>query len=237
MKIGIHLGNNGPAASADSIAQLAAGAEALGLDSVWVSDHVTIPTAITSTYPYGPPGSFSPEQTQNFWEAFAVLAFVAGRDHPPGAWNVGHRRATALAIASREAVGDARCPLRWPLHPGSRGRLMREEFEALGFGEQFDRRGVALDEAIKIAGRVHSHRPLEYHGQAYDFAPVLMQPKPAQKVACPSGSGGMASARFAGLPNWAMVGSRSESLSRGVGGASRLPSGAVAAVRPGAKTP
>ncbi len=40
MKIGIHLGNNGTSASADSIATLAVRAAALGFDSVWVSDHI-----------------------------------------------------------------------------------------------------------------------------------------------------------------------------------------------------
>ncbi|MCC7369944.1 MAG: LLM class flavin-dependent oxidoreductase [Chloroflexi bacterium] len=78
MKIGIHLGSNGPAASAESIGTLARTAETLGLDSVWVSDHVAIPTAMTSMHPYGPPGSSNPEATKNFWEPFAVLAFVAG---------------------------------------------------------------------------------------------------------------------------------------------------------------
>ena len=48
MKLGIHLGNNGASATPDSIATLAARAEELGFDSVWVSDHVAIPTAITS---------------------------------------------------------------------------------------------------------------------------------------------------------------------------------------------
>jgi len=191
MKIGIHLGNNGPAASAASIARLATGAEALGLDSAWVSDHVTIPTAITSTYPYGPPGSFSPEQTQNFWEAFGVLAYVAGLTTrlELGTSVIVLPQRPPLLVAKQWATLDAlsggRCIL------GIGAGWMREEFEALGFGDQFDRRGVATDEAIGILRAAFTAAgPLEHHGQAYDFAPVLMQPKPARPGGLPIWIGG-----------------------------------------------
>ncbi len=191
MKIGIHLGNNGPAASADSIARLATEAEALGLDSAWVSDHVTIPTAITSAYPYGPPGSFSPEQAQNFWEAFAVLAFVAGRTTrlELGTSVIVLPQRPPLLVAKQWATLDALSGGRCILGVGA--GWMREEFAALGFGDQFDRRGVATDEAISILRAAWAaDGPLEHHGQAYDFAPVLMQPKPAQPGGLPIWIGG-----------------------------------------------
>lgn len=191
MKIGIHLGNNGASASAVSMARLAAAAEALGLDSAWVSDHVTIPTEIASTYPYGPPGSFSPEQTQNFWEAFAVLAYVAGQTTrlELGTSVIVLPQRPPLLVAKQWATLDAlsggRCIL------GIGAGWMREEFHALGFGEQFDRRGVATDEAIRILRAAWTtDGPLEHHGHAYDFAPVLMQPKPARPGGLPIWIGG-----------------------------------------------
>ena len=191
MKIGIHLGNNGASASASSIATLAARAEELGFDSVWVSDHIAIPTRIESQYPYGPPGSFSPEHTQNFWEAFAVLAFVAGMTTRVqlGTSVIVLPQRPPLLIAKQWATLDALSGGRTILGVGA--GWMREEFAALGFGHTFDRRGVATDEAINIFRSVWTaDGPVEAHGAAYDFDPVLMWPKPARSGKLPIWIGG-----------------------------------------------
>ncbi|MGE3267321.1 MAG: LLM class F420-dependent oxidoreductase [Chloroflexota bacterium] len=191
MKIGIHLGNNGASANAASIAALAARAEELGYDSVWVSDHVAIPTSITSTYPYGPPGSFNPEATKNFWEPFSVLAFVAGmtKQIELGTSVIVLPQRPPLLIAKQWATLDALSGGRAILGVGA--GWMREEFEALGFGHQFDRRGVATDESIKILRAAWTtDGPVEHHGEAYDFGPVLLEPKPARPGGLPIWIGG-----------------------------------------------
>jgi probable F420-dependent oxidoreductase len=191
VKIGIHLGNNGASASADGIATLATRAEELGFDSVWVSDHVAIPTQISSVYPYGPPGSFSPEHTQNFWEAFSVLAFVAGltKRIELGTSVIVLPQRPPLLIAKQWATLDALSGGRTILGIGA--GWMREEFDALGFGSQFDRRGAATDEAISIFRAAWTtDGPIEHHGTAYDFAPILMWPKPARPGGLPIWIGG-----------------------------------------------
>ena len=191
MKIGIHLGNNGASASAGSIATLAARAEDLGFDSVWVSDHVTIPTEIASTYPYGPPGSFTPEHTRNFWEAFAVLAYVAGMTKRVelGTSVIVLPQRPPLLIAKQWATLDALSGGRTILGIGA--GWMREEFDALGYGALFDKRGVATDEAIKIFRAAWtSDGPFDHRGEAYQFKPVLMQPKPARPGGLPIWIGG-----------------------------------------------
>jgi probable F420-dependent oxidoreductase len=191
VKIGIHLGNNGASASASSIATLAARAEELGFDSVWVSDHIAIPTQITSTYPYGPPGSFSPEHTMNFWEAFSVLAFVAGMTKRVelGTSVIVLPQRPPLLIAKQWATLDALSGGRTILGIGA--GWMREEFEALGFGALFDKRGVATDEAIKIFRSAwNTDGPIEAHGEAYQFEPVLIWPKPARPGGLPIWIGG-----------------------------------------------
>jgi probable F420-dependent oxidoreductase len=191
VKIGIHLGNNGASASASSIATLAARAEELGFDSVWVSDHIAIPTAISSVYPYGPPGSFSPEHTQNFWEAFSVLAFVAGMTKRVelGTSVIVLPQRPPLLIAKQWATLDQLSGGRTILGVGA--GWMREEFDALGFSSQFDRRGVATDEAINIFRSAWTaDGPIEHHGQAYQFDPILMLPKPARPGGLPIWIGG-----------------------------------------------
>ncbi|MFN8632706.1 MAG: LLM class F420-dependent oxidoreductase [Chloroflexota bacterium] len=191
MKIGIHLGNNGASASAESIATLAARAEELGFDSVWVSDHIAIPTQIESVYPYGPPGSFSPEHTQNFWEAFSVLAFVAGMTKRVelGTSVIVLPQRPPLLIAKQWATLDALSGGRAILGVGA--GWMREEFDALGFGGLFDKRGVATDEAIRtFRAAWTTDGPIEMAGQAYQFKPVLMWPKPARPGGLPIWIGG-----------------------------------------------
>lgn len=191
MKIGIHLGNNGASASASSIATLAARAEELGFDSVWVSDHIAIPTQIESTYPYGPPGSFTPEHTQNFWEAFAVLAFVAGMTKRVelGTSVIVLPQRPPLLIAKQWATLDALSGGRAILGVGA--GWMREEFDALGFSHTFDTRGPATDEAIKLfRASWTTDGPIEAHGAVYDVNPVLMWPKPARSGGLPIWIGG-----------------------------------------------
>jgi probable F420-dependent oxidoreductase len=191
VKIGIHLGNNGASATANSIATLATRAEELGFDSVWVSDHVAIPTSITSTYPYGPPGSFNPDAAKNFWEPFAVLAFVAGMTKRVelGTSVIVLPQRPPLLIAKQWATLDALSGGRTILGVGA--GWMREEFEALGFGDQFDRRGIATDESIAIMRAAWTEAgAIQHKGEAYQFGPVLMEPKPARAGGVPIWIGG-----------------------------------------------
>jgi probable F420-dependent oxidoreductase len=191
MKIGIHLANNGLSATAESIVGIAARAEELGFDSVWVSDHVAIPTAISSVYPYGPPGSFNPDIAQNFWEAFAVLAFVAGRTSriELGSSVIVLPQRPPLLTAKQWATLDALSGGRTILGVGA--GWMREEFEALGFGHTFDRRGVATDETIRILRSAWTTPgDLSFEGEVYQFSPIRMVPKPARPGGLPIWIGG-----------------------------------------------
>ena len=51
MDIGVHVVNARPWATADSIVELGTRAEALGFDSLWVSDQVVIPSELKPSYP------------------------------------------------------------------------------------------------------------------------------------------------------------------------------------------
>ncbi len=190
MKIGINLRNGGRTTSASSISTLAARAEELGFDSVWVSDHIAIPAQIESVYPVWP-GVFRPEDTRNYWEALTVLAFVAGMTKRVelGTSVIVLPQRPPLLIAKQWATLDALSGGRAILGVGA--GWMRDEFDALGFGDTFDKRGVAMDEAIKILRSAWtSDGPIEAHGTAYDFGPVLMWPKPARPGGLPIWIGG-----------------------------------------------
>jgi len=81
MRYGVALPNYGPLASPDNLLRLARHAEAVGADSVWVSDHVIVPDTVASAYPYDPspqPGPARLQRLEQFYDALTTLAFVAG---------------------------------------------------------------------------------------------------------------------------------------------------------------
>ncbi|WP_155374574.1 TIGR03619 family F420-dependent LLM class oxidoreductase [Catellatospora vulcania] len=192
VKIGVHLGNYGASASAGSIAAFAVRAEELGFDSVWVSDHIAIPPEIASAYPSAlPTDSFTSDNARNFWEAFAVLAFVAGmtRRVELGTSVIALPLRPPLLIAKQWATLDALSGGRAIL--GVSVGWLREEFDALGFGALFDQRGPASDEAIRILRSAWTvEGAAGFQGEVYRFEPVLMEPKPARAGGVPIWIGG-----------------------------------------------
>src|SRR5712691_6067899 len=133
MQFGVHLINGRSWSSVENIIPLGVRGEAWGFDSLWVSDHVVIPTTIDDTkYPYGPPGTFNPDAMQNYWEAFGVLSFLAGatkRVRLGTSVLVLPQRQPAL-VAKQWATLDALSGGRAILGVGA--GWMTEEFEALG---------------------------------------------------------------------------------------------------------
>ena len=172
MKLGIHLGNNGASATAGSLATLAARAEELGFDLVWTSDHVVIPSSIAGEQPAGRPGAYDPADLQNYWEAFSVLAFVAGMTKRV------ELGVTVIVVPQREPLLFAK---QWTtLDQLSGGRTIlgvgvgwnREEFAALGAGDRFDRR-LGRQAAPLRRGRrrahgrqLHARRPALAHARS-----------------------------------------------------------------------
>jgi probable F420-dependent oxidoreductase len=190
MKIGVHLANSGPWAGPDTIAPLGVRAEELGFDSLWVSDHVVVPSRIESVYPYGPPGSFSPDASQNYFEPFATLAFLAGRTRRVelGTSVLVLPQRQPLLVAKQWATLDALSGGRTILGVGA--GWMREEFQALGV-DTFDRRGAATDEAIRIYRAAWTQQgDVSFEGEVYRFGPVRFMPKPARTGGPPIWVGG-----------------------------------------------
>src|SRR5258707_14987615 len=87
---------------------------------------------------------------------------------------------TAKQWATLDALSGGRTIL------GVGAGWMREEFEALGFGHVFDKRGPATDEQIRILRSAWtSNGPISSDGEVYTFGPVLMRPKPARPGGLP----------------------------------------------------
>ena len=190
MKFGVHVQNMRPWTTGETIGMLGARAEDLGFDSVWVSDHVVIPERMESTYPYGEPGSFTPANVGNCFEAITTLAFLAGRTSRVrlGVSVLVAPQRPPLLSAKQWATLDALASGRTILGVGT--GWLREEFVALG-AETFERRGKALDEAIRIFRTTWSQPgPVAFAGEVYRFAPLHADPKPARAGGPPIWIGG-----------------------------------------------
>src|SRR5690242_15909006 len=153
LKFGVVVGNFGTFGGepgVDGCLQMAETAEALGYDSVWVHDHIVMPSNVESRYPYSESGASPFRTDQYIYDPIAVMAAIGAR-------------------TSRVSIGTSVLvvPYRNPLHLAkelatvdriSHGRIilgigagwMAEEFEALGIGDLYPHRGTVTDEWMAV---------------------------------------------------------------------------------------
>src|SRR5438067_1346236 len=78
MHFGFSLPGRGALARPDVLVKLAEKADDLRYSSLFVTDHVVIPTSYHSTYPYSPTGKAAGDWTQGYLEPLALMSFLAG---------------------------------------------------------------------------------------------------------------------------------------------------------------
>lgn len=161
-------------------APLAVRAEALGLEAVWLADHVVTPLEYAKRYPYtatGDPG-YLPETP--LMDVAVTLGCLAAHT-------------TRLRLGSGVLV----LPLRNPFHvarswaalqelSGGRAVLgigtgwMEEEFVAIG--EAFHGRGRRTDEMLDVIAALWSGQPVAHDGPEYPFPRVQFAGAPTTPV-------------------------------------------------------
>ena len=132
MEFGFGMPTRGAVATPESLATLAKQGENLGFGIISVSDHVIIPKAIASTYPYNESGSFVSSPSGECMEQLPLLTFLAAVTSTArlltSVMVVPHRPPvlTAKILATIDVLSKGRlivgCGVGW----------MREEFEAIG---------------------------------------------------------------------------------------------------------
>ena len=178
MQFGCHLPIWGPGATREALITLARRVEGLGLDSVWASDHIVIPTRIQSRYPYNATGEFPLPATANFLEPLTALAVVAGATERVQLGTtvlvLPHRHPVLAAktLASLDHLAPGRVIL------GAGVGWMREEIELLG--APYDRRGAWTDEAIRIMRACWQNERVSFRGEFFSFPEVGFAPRPAR---------------------------------------------------------
>ncbi|MCY3577346.1 MAG: LLM class F420-dependent oxidoreductase [bacterium] len=176
-RIGLCLPYEG-AATAQDIVDVAQAAESVGLDSVWVGDHIAFPVEFTSPNPTTADGKY-PYPTDNpRMEALTTLAFVAG------ATSTIKLLVNACVLPQRNPVIVGKAVATLDFLSGGRVVLgvtlgwLREEFDALG--ADYSRRKELLEDGIEILRTLWEQDQPSYHGETHSFLPLNMQPKPLQ---------------------------------------------------------
>ena len=190
MKFGVGLINRGPLAKPEYMLQFAQRAEALGYDSLSISDHIVVPRAMADNYPYHPSGEFSWEAARDYYEPLATMMFLAG------ATQTLRLGTSVLILPYRNPVIVAKMAATIDALSGGRIFLgvgtgwWAAEFEALGIPDHFAQRGPRTDEAIRILRNLWSEADPEFHGEFQSYSNLEFSPKPVQAGGIPIWIGG-----------------------------------------------
>ncbi len=192
-----------PIASPDFLAACARHAEEVGLDSLWLPDHVVIPAQYASRYPYqdaAPDGAFQryPWDTTPFPEPLVALAWA-------GAVTTRLQLCTGvLILPQREPILLAKQAATLDALTGGRLRLgvgigwLREEFAALG--APWERRGQRAEDYVAAMRALWTQEEATHRSDSIAFERLRCAPRPSRPAGVPIFLGGHseAAARRAG---------------------------------------
>ena len=162
MKLGLYLRNMGPQSTRDTLVECARAAEEVGIDDLWVADHIAIP-------PDDAEGS-----NGRYLDPLATLAYLAGATTRIGL-GIGvlvlpYRRPlpTAKWVATIQELSGGRFLF------GVGSGWMQPEFRALGV--DFAKRGKLTDETLDFFNRCFASDEVEENGQKFLFRPRPARP-------------------------------------------------------------
>jgi probable F420-dependent oxidoreductase len=189
MEFGCVFPNRGPMATPANLGRVAERAEALGYDTVWLSDHIVIPTEVKSFYPYDPSGKMPFNPSEPYWEPLTVIGYVAGRTSRlrlgTSVLILPYRNpiVTAKMLATLDVLSNGRVTL------GAGVGWMEEEFKAIGL-DTYARRGAYSDECIRIFRELWTKDNPSFQGEFHQFSNIRCEPRPVQPGGLPIWIGG-----------------------------------------------
>jgi probable F420-dependent oxidoreductase len=196
LRIGIRFANVAPFDSAEGARAIARAAEAAGVESLWTVEHVVIPQAYASRYPYSQSGRMAGDERASIPDPLVWLTYV-------GALTTRLQLATGILILpQRNPVILAKELATLDVLTGGRVILgigigwLREEFEAIGV--PFEDRALRAEEAIAALRALWSDEET-FEGERFRFHQARSYPKPVRSAGIPVVVGGhtKASARRA----------------------------------------
>lgn len=185
MDIGCHLPTQGPVATREALLTFAREAEARGVASLWVSDHVVFPRTLSPEYPGG---RFPHPPDTPYLEPVAVLAAAAvcttRARIGASVFILGHRHPIVMAkmLTTIDALSNGR------LICGVGVGWWAEELDALGV--PFRARGRQANEILRVLKELWTADKPAFAGEFYRFSDLGFAPKPVQKPHPPLWVGG-----------------------------------------------
>ncbi len=189
MEFGCVFPNRGPMATPTNLGRVAETAEALGYDTMWLSDHIVIPTEVKSFYPYDPSGKMPFNPSEPYWEPLTVIGYVAGRTSRlrlgTSVLILPYRNpiVTAKMLATLDVLSNGRVTV------GAGVGWMEEEFKAIGL-DTYARRGAYSDECIRIYRELWTKDNPSFQGEFHQFSNIRCEPRPVQPGGIPIWIGG-----------------------------------------------
>jgi len=170
MRLGIHLPHIGRKAGPNSIRRVAIQAEELGLDDVWVSEHIIVPK--DAAYP----------PSANFWDPVLTLTWAAAATQRVRLGTsvlvlpMRHPLPLAKELATLQNLSEGRLIL------GAGVGWLEAEFDALGV--PFKERGRRMDEGIAIMRAVWGQDPVSFEAKwiAAKIDNMRSQPQPIAAI-------------------------------------------------------
>jgi probable F420-dependent oxidoreductase len=188
LEFGANIFGVGALADPGTLSGIARLAEDLGYHSIFVADHVLLPRAIASKYPYSRDGGFPYDPDQDWLDPLVALGYLAGRT-------------TTIRIGTSVTVLPIRHPIVTAKQVATADRLsggrvifgvgvgwMAEEFELLG--ASFDDRGRRMDEYLALIKALWTEKNPTFAGRYFRLSDCAMMPKPVQKPHVPVWIGG-----------------------------------------------
>ena len=194
MKIGTFSTFMSPICTPQMIGEFAQSAESIGLDSLWMGEHVVLFDKTESPYPGSATGKLPVPEGGGMLDTVATFGYLA-----------------ACTKTLRFGTGITLLPQRNPIYTAkefttldwlTQGRIdfgigvgwCKEEVIACGYN--FNDRGKRCDEILQMMKQLWTEPVAEFHGEFYDLAPCRMDPKPVQKPHIPIIVGGHSNAGF-----------------------------------------
>lgn len=194
MKIGVFATFMSPQATPQMIRDFGRRAEGMGIESIWMGEHVALFDRNTYGYPGAKDGRIPVPDGGGMLDVVATFGFLA-----------------AATTRLRLGTGVALVPQRNPIYTAkelvtldwlSDGRLdfgigvgwNKEEVEACGY--KWDDRGARCDEFIEVMRRLWTEPVVDFKGKWVEFETMRLDPKPIQKPHIPIIIGGYADAAW-----------------------------------------
>ncbi len=161
------------------LADVAKRAEALGFESVWIPEHLALPTRFVSRYPYSQDGLPPIAPDTPILDPLILLTHIAA------ATSRIRLGTNIFVLPLRHPLVTARIAMSVDVLSGGRLSLgvgvgwLEEEFRAVGI--EFETRGSRTREAVRALKALWTQDEPEFHGRFFDFGPLKFEPKPVQK--------------------------------------------------------